>query len=124
MRNPQLLAYSLLVLVLAGCASAGGAGQQTRRQENLLTFEEIRQVQTGNAYDLIRALRPNWLQSRGAGTGVTLVYLDGTRAGGLDFLRQIATQTIQGAQYLSGPEATTRYGTGHAGGVINITTLR
>jgi len=125
------LMIPVLVLAIAGCAPAAGAGDGApRRQANRITTEEIRQAQTQNAYDMIRALRPAWLQTRGAqsitnpGAGQVVVYLDGTRAGGAETLRQIPALDVESAHYLSGPEAGSRFGLDHTGGAILITTRR
>jgi hypothetical protein len=131
MKRGHSLVLAVLLLALVGCASAPAAGGEApaRRQTNLITLEEIQQhAQASDAFEVIRALRPNWLRTRGQQSlsdptaGQVVVYLDGTRAGGPGFLRQIAVQNMQSAQYLNAGEATSRFGTGHTGGVILIVT--
>lgn len=65
------------------------------------------------AYDFVIRLRPNWLRptapgSMGGGTmmrQVTLVYLDDTRMGSLEALRQIEPSQIRSIRYLSATRA-------------------
>jgi len=126
------LAVSLSLLVLVGCASSPdpGSGGAPRRESNRITSEEIRQVQAQSTYDLIRSLRPAWLERRGQhsltnpAAGQVVVYVDGTRTGGPDFLRQIPAINVESAQYLSGTEAGSRFGLDHSGGAILVTTRR
>jgi hypothetical protein len=80
-----------------------------------------------NAYEIVRSLRPAWLHGRGAHSVASLhdravVYVDGIRAGGLEHLEQIRASSVASMRYLSAADATTRFGTGHAGGVIMVTT--
>ena len=136
MRCSHVVVLLTHVAILLGCAANPGvdAGQAAGRQANLITTEEIQQAaSTRNAFDLIRALRPNWLQARGVQsvqrkrtrTAVeVMVYVDGTRTGGPEMLRQILASNVQEARYLGGPEATSRYGTNHSAGAILITLRR
>jgi hypothetical protein len=122
----------LLCAVLAGCASNPGAGDnsQPRRQANRITAEEIQEGASRNAYELIRSLRPAWLETRGShsltntGAGQVVVYLDGTRMGNASILTQIQIADLALAQFLSPTEAGARYGLDHTGGAILITTRR
>jgi hypothetical protein len=100
-----------------------------------------------NAYELISSLRPEWLRAergvnqwsesaRGSGSGVgsaarvqvtpgdptVVVYLNTSRLGGLDALRDIPVYDLQQAEFIGPQEATSRYGTGHAHGVIRLST--
>lgn len=121
-----------LAIALGGCAAAEpaeGTAAGPRPSRNLITQEELAQVHFGNAWDAVRSMRTHWLQERqqslgGAGSGLVMVYLDGTRMGGPDSLRQIPLSTVQQMQYLSAPEATSRYGIDHTAGAILVTTRR
>ena len=42
----------------------------------------------------------------------------------LAYLDQMSTENIETMRYLSASDATTKYGTGYAGGVIEVTTRR
>jgi hypothetical protein len=139
--NGRTLLTLALVLVLAGCGTRSAAeGSAPRRQANTITADEILQeARTQNAFELIRALRPNWLQSRGAqslgqpsaagaATGAqiqsVMVYIDGTRLGPPQMLQQILARDVAEARFLSPTEAFARFGSDHAAGAILITTRR
>lgn len=128
--------------VLPACAStSGGGGDSTsgatrtvgapgdRRSRDLLTEADIQEAGVGSTYDIVQRLRPAWLRTRSSGTTrsapqYAIVYLDGTRIGGLEALRRVNSTDVQTIRYLSGPDATTRYGTGHEGGAILIDTKK
>jgi hypothetical protein len=123
-----------LLFVAIGCAPAAeGAGGSTapRMNRNVITAEEIAATErAGSAYEIVQALRPNWLRTRAGGTvtnpgaGEPVVYVDGIRMGGTNMLRQIERSGIVTLQYLDAKDATTRFGTGHSGGVIMVGTRR
>jgi hypothetical protein len=52
------------------------------------------------------------------------VVVDGVARGELDELRGLNNDTLETIRYLSAPDATTKYGTGFPGGVIEVTTRR
>ena len=124
--------YLLLALILAAILPAAcvttGTGDTGCRQRNLITLEELEPFQQHTAYYVIRQLRPNWLQGRGALSirdprDVTpKVAVDGMPRGELGQLRTISVHLIKEIRFLNSSDATTRYGTGYAGGVIEITT--
>jgi hypothetical protein len=91
---------------------------------NVITHEQIAPLNVANAGDAIRRLRPNWLRSRAGVDEEPVVYVDAARRGGIRVLSTISTELIEDVRYLSGPDATTRLGTGHRGGAILISTRR
>ncbi|MEQ9399593.1 MAG: hypothetical protein RJQ04_10565 [Longimicrobiales bacterium] len=112
-----------LTLGLAGCASGGGGGGGGGGSANLITAEQLADMQQLDAYQAIQRLRSNWLRSRGGNP--PQVMTDGMRQqGGLDTLRQYRVADIQEIRYMSAGDATNRYGTGFDGGAILITTKR
>jgi hypothetical protein len=82
------------------------------------------------AMALIRRLRPAWLRARGQnsltdpGTMYPVVYIDEIRHGRLETLHQIPSSEILSMQFIGTADATTRWGTGHTSGVINVVTGR
>lgn len=116
------------VLALAACASAPGGTSE--RDRDRITLEEIESTPVGNAYDVVRALRPEFLRSRGVASvrsgspEYAIVYVDGVRTGGLGELRRVPREQLEEIRYLSGSDATTMYGTGHGGGAILVVTKR
>ena len=116
-----------LTLVMASCSSAG-TGSATSRFSNVVTTEELADVDYMNGLQALRRLRPNWLRVRGQGTfsrqayaGIRL-YVDGRRRNDIFELERIQTSDISEMRFLTGREATTRYGTDHGDGAILVET--
>jgi hypothetical protein len=82
----------------------------------------------GNAYEVVQRLRPGWLRTRGRisiqypTAQNPVVYVDNIRFGSPNSLRQVSVDAIEEIRYMGASEATTRFGTGHAGGVILVRT--
>jgi hypothetical protein len=110
----------------AGCAGRNGAKTGDGRDHGMLTKDQIVENHFNTAYDAVEALRSNWLRTRGTDSFQTpsevLVYLDNTRLGGTDTLREIAANTIYYMRFFDGVTATGRWGVGHAAGVIYVST--
>jgi hypothetical protein len=123
-RNAVLLVFALAVS-LAGCASSGGG---TARPEgatsNRIVRAELEPLGQVDALQAVQRLRSRWVQTRGAGGDAAVLYVDGTRRGSADELRFIRVADIQMMEFLSAGDATTRYGTGHMGGAILVTSVR
>jgi hypothetical protein len=81
-------------------------------------------------YTIVQQLRPNWLSIRGQATpmgGVrqVRVVIDGTlQPGGAEVLRTLRGTQVDELRYLTGQDATTRFGMDVEGGVIVVTTLK
>lgn len=136
----QLVSFAATVAVFAcagGSQGGGGAaapaaatGATSRRQGNVITSEEIAKSSGSTALDVVRQLRSQWLITRGVagandpGAGGIMVYVDGVRRGGLESLEQIGVEQLGQIRFLDANNATTRYGTGHPNGAIEITTKR
>lgn len=90
--------------------------------------------QVTNAYDIVSRVRPLMLfvRDRARLQGPSLsapndtrnirVYIDDVSVGGVEMLRNVPKEAVVRVQWLSPMEATTRYGGGHMGGVIAVTT--
>lgn len=112
---------------------------------DVLTTEQIRRAQSGNFYQLIQALRPEWLRTRGTGSmretargsaaglgaveiavqpGIPSirVYLDDSLLGDVDALRSVDPGMVGQARFLDAAEATQRWGAGHIHGAILVET--
>lgn len=114
-----------------GCASSGtGDGGSTGGSRNLIVHEELTDpaIAPLSALEAVERLRPRWLRSRGAasGAGQTLpvVYMNGSRYGELHTLRSIPVSDIEEIRFINARDATTRFGTGVAGGVIAVESRR
>jgi len=121
---------TVLACVLAlgtGCA-AGSQTTGSRSGPDVITQEEIQNSDESNTLDLIRRLRPAWLRTRspsrlgGEPAVEPVVYLDNVKYGAIELLRGLDVQILSEVRYLSGPDATMRFGTGHSGGAILVTT--
>lgn len=126
MRN--LVLSLLLAFFLQGCASTGSGPGGAR---NLITRAQIEESQAITAFDVIRALNPQWLRARGQTVGLAnatpvtpTVFMDGTRIGDLDILNAYQVRDIQEIHYLDPGRAASRYGMGYPRGIIEIISLR
>lgn len=114
-----------IACTLAACASTG---TRASRASDLITAAEIEAASVSNAYDAIARLRPAMLRGRGQssiqtpGNDLPIVYVNGLRSGTIEHLRNIPAQDIQQIRFIGASDATTRYGTGHTGGIIEVTT--
>ena len=104
---------------LTGCASSGAPANSkvTESSPDRITAVEI-QATSGaqTAYDLIRRLRPHWLQQAGTTASIAggrisgqvlLVYLDGNRLGTAESLRTLSASGIKSMQYYDAVRAAT-----------------
>jgi len=117
----------LAALVSSGCAGAShGAQPEARMQLEVLTGDELRETRTANVWDALRQLRPRWLRPRATSSLVEplaeepIVYVQGIRHGPLRSLQQINLDNVRRVEFIDGRDATTRFGTGHGGGVLMI----
>ena len=123
-RNAVLLAFALAV-GLAGCASGGGGSSRPAgATSNRIVRAELEPLGQVDALQAVQRLRSRWVQARGAASDTPILYVDGTRRGSADELRFIRTADIEMMEYLNAGDATTRYGTGHMGGAILVTSVR
>ncbi|MEQ1855359.1 MAG: hypothetical protein ABL963_02760 [Longimicrobiales bacterium] len=133
-----------LIVVLAACASGARGGSGEGGSADLITREQIDQAALDSALDVIRRLRPRWLQPTRSPTGSGIVPLvghpgmpqdgdafivnavyatvirDGLRLGEISSLASISPQTVASIRFLSAADASTRYGSGYDGGVIEV----
>ena len=133
---------ALAPALLAGCASkpAGGAtpaaapaaapsvAARPRQDQQLITRDVIVGTQYTNLFDVVLAMRPNWLRTRGANDSakgdVLQIYLDNQRVGGADELRNIAPSSVLSVRYYDPIASASRWGIGHSAGVIFVLTQR
>lgn len=127
MREPgRLIAMAAVLCVTAAGCSARSEGATARSSPDEITQAEMESSGHQDAYSLVLGLRPQWLRVRGTAS-LTVpehvqVYLDGSRLGSVEHLRQISTHSISSLRYMDGMEATQRWGLDHGGGAIVITT--
>jgi hypothetical protein len=121
-----MLFVSALLLGLTACASGGGTARPAGANANRIVRAELDAFGgQADAYQAVQRLRPRWLQVRsGVGNTVAVLYVDGGRRGPVTELRSLRPTEIQRMEYMSASDATTRFGTGHSGGAILVTSLR
>ena len=90
----------------------------------MISAEELATTAALDAFDSVRRLRPMWLRTRGPvsmslQSGVQ-VYVNGSRRGRLEVLKNLRATNIESITYLSAPEATTRFGVDHSDGAIMV----
>lgn len=121
---------AVALLALSACAAQSGAPRSGTRDPNLITIEELENVGASNLLDAVHRLRPQFLRSRGVISlqdptpPTAVVYLDGQRVGGLEFLQRMSPLGVVSVRYMSSVEASSRYGLNHEGGAILVSTRR
>jgi hypothetical protein len=122
----RIVLFSLFALLVSGCASSGERERVPRGSADRISLAEIEATSLSNAFDLVERLRPAWLRSRGqaslqgGGSTEPVVYFENTRMGGLSALRGIDARSVGEIRLIRAADATTRWGTGHVGGVIQV----
>jgi len=128
MRQVVALLLIAVTFPLASCAARVASGS-TPRRPNLITAAQLEEAESDaqNLWEVIQRLRPNWLVSRAATMRERIdpvVYVDGTRFGEVESLREIPVTGVMAILRVSAQDATLLYGTGHAGGIIAVSTGR
>jgi hypothetical protein len=119
---------SLFFAALLACSSAR-LGPARGRDPQLITEEEVVASLATTAYEVIHNLRPNFLSYRGetsfdknTSRPYPNVYVDDQPYGPVSILRSIPASDVSSIRLYRSWEATTKYGSGNAGGVIAIST--
>jgi hypothetical protein len=132
-----LVVAALVMAISSGCATAGSASSGTSkgtRSQDVIAEAEItsRAREATTALQVIEQLRPQMLRGRGVSSPsdvsgeATLprVYVDEVSYGNLSTLSNVSAGQIKEIRFLNSRDATTRWGTGHMGGVILVTTMK
>lgn len=134
------LASTTLTAQAAPAAQRPPTATERRRR---IAREEVADTRMGTAFDVVQALRPNWLRTRGSDImrvgmvqtlkgpvpGVVdespvMLYVDGRLAGEVELLRSIPHGDIDHIEYYDAAEAQQRWGIGHPQGAIHVITRR
>jgi hypothetical protein len=132
----------LALAVVAGCGGQSGTSsgasepRPVRGSANFISEQEIAQGTYQTALEIVQSLRPQMTRSRAsatsaprsatglsestAGTVSVVVYMDDTRLGEVATLSTIPAQRVREIRYIGASDATTRWGTGHSSGVIQV----
>ncbi len=123
---------SALVAVAVAFSLAACHGANTwdapSPSRNVITRVEIEGSRANTAWDVVKKLRGNFMASRGSNSLLVkvnkepTVYLDEVEFGDLGTLRQIPASSVAEIRFIEGWNAETKYGPGHAAGVIQVYT--
>lgn len=107
----------------SGAPADGARASAPKRDANILRRTEVGEAQLNmSAYEVVQQERPRFFSS-GTNTmsgNALVVYVDGAQMGGAPELKNIRMSEVEEIRYLSGSEATNRFGTGHLGGAILV----
>jgi hypothetical protein len=116
-----------VALTVVACSSTGATGAR-RSSSSVITAEDLAEVPELNCYEAVQRLRPSWLRTRGrvsmSGQQGIRLYVDGISRGYVEELASIRANAVERMRHLSGPEATSRFGTDHGDGAILVTLKR
>lgn len=129
------IARAVAAAALLGLGACGGQPRAvgapvppaTRTRSDMITTDDLQRGHWSNAFDLIEALRPRWLNNRGSDTIIgtpteVQVYLNDSRLGGPQTLRGVSVTGITSVQFIDGVSAAGRWGADHGNGAILIST--
>ena len=135
MLHPILrIALVLAVGVTVACGGRVVKAPGTFDSRYLITREDIEKTHAVNAYDAVERLRSHWLRVRGTtqmpapAGGVqfeeaqVLVYIDDQKFGPVESLKRIEIAAVEYIRFYGPAEASSRWGFGHGGGVIFVST--
>lgn len=125
--NGRAVLFAVLTVLLVACSSSPRE-RTSARQQRLITTAEIDASGYSTAFEVVEALRPQWLRLRGRTSfnarESVKVYLDDSLLGEPEQLRQITARSIAAIRFMDGNEATTRWGLDHGHGAIIVQTRR
>ena len=121
-----------LLFAFAACApSSTGSPTPSGGSQYVITRSQIEELSARSAYEVIERLRPRWLRPIPQTTTIVqpmgelpLVYIDNRRAGDIQILESIPIEEIDELRYIDPADATQRWGTGVASGVIEVISRR
>ena len=126
MRRLSFVVIVLSVVLSAACASVPpGESRGGSRGSGTITREDLAALGQFNAFQVVRRLRPQWLRSRGTANlsgqqMLPVVFVDRIPRGEPRELEQIPADDVERINFMSARDATTRYGTGYPGGIIEV----
>ena len=125
LRHSRPFALALMLgAAMSACASSGATSP--RRSLDVITQAEMTATNLPSVYEAVQRLRPQWLRGRGSTSSMNndpalpVIYVSGMRQGGPEALRSLRTNDVSEVRFISASDATTRWGTGHIGGAIEV----
>ncbi len=127
-RSCRAMVFGLSVLAPLACTHVAQEMGGPQSSNDIITEDAIQRVHAFNAYDAVAKIRANFLSFRGPTTllGTSqpypTVYLDNVPYGPMSTLRNIPAEQISTIRLYRAGQASTRFGTGNMGGVIEVVT--
>lgn len=115
---------AIAIASITACSMATTSGSSSQR--NRLTGEELASTNSPTVYEALERLRPQWMSSRGpvsmsnSEEARPNVYMNGSRVGDLDYLRDVYVIDVAELRYWEPGEAGARFGMGNPRGVIEV----
>lgn len=135
MRWRNVFTLGMAVLLNVGCATTRSSTPKS--DPDLITEDQIVRSKATNAYDVIATISPKMFTAHGAATTrgdqpptpgrqalPVVVYVDNVKVGPVEELKTLGKVDVKEIRYLSPRVATDRWGEGHPGGVIYVTTIQ
>ena len=135
MRLGNVVTLGTMVVLASACATTRSNTPIT--DPDLITEDQIVRSKATNAYDVIATISPKMFTAHGAATTrgdqpptvgrqalPVIVYIDNVKVGPVDELKTLGKVDLKEIRYLSPRAATDRWGEGHPGGVIAVTTIQ
>ena len=113
-------------LLICACTSSSVTPRQGREDRNALSATNLEGYAGRTLFEVVQRERPHWLGNLGpaATQAGVVIYHDGTRMGGPEFLRDIYVDNVASVRFLTGPEAASRFGLNHQNGAILVTSRK
>lgn len=119
----QFIFTVVLAVGLGACASSGGGSSRAAGSSSTrIVRAELEPLGQMSGLQAVERLRPRWMQSRGG--DLPVLYVDGSRRSSVQDLQSMRLNDIEQMEFMSASDATTRYGTGHSGGAIMVSSRR
>ena len=135
MRWRAAMTLGIAIVVGTGCATTRSSTPIT--DPDVITQDQIVRSKATNAYEVIATISPKMFTAHGAATTrgdqpstvgrqalPVIVYIDNVKVGQIDELKTLGKIDVKEIRYLSPRAATDRWGEGHPGGVIHVTTIQ
>ena len=124
-----IVATALFALIGGGACASVGEGSTSATSRGDITREELEGTSVDDVMEAISLLRPQWLRARPARTfndpvPVVGVVIDGIPRGSRERLAEIPIGQVERISFMNAADATIRFGTGHTGGAILLTTRK
>ena len=110
MTSTSLYAVATALLLVGGCARQTRSGSSPGQRTDIITRDQIAQLDVRNLYDAVERLRPRWLVVRSGMRSFSMetevvVFQGQLFLGTQDALRNLGTEGVYEIQYLDGATA-------------------